>query len=100
MEDSSNDAWLTIVQAPEKKSLERLYCNGSELFQRVRDHLPYLMKTYSYLLIPVAEMPAGYADTLMAVSPAWALPVVIIIGIAVSVLVSNATAKIFRIEEA
>ena len=37
----------TIVQAPEKKSLELLYCNGSELFQRVLDHFPYLMKTYS-----------------------------------------------------
>ena len=48
----------------------------------------------------VAEMPAGYADTLMAVSPAWALPVVVITGIAISVLVSKATAKIFKIEKA
>ena len=47
----------------------------------------------------VEEMPAGYADALMAASPAWTLPVVIIIGIVLSVLVSNITARIFKIEK-
>lgn len=47
----------------------------------------------------VEEMPTGYADTLMACSPTWALPVVIIIGIVLSVLVSNATAKLFKLEK-
>ena len=47
----------------------------------------------------IDEMPAGYADTLMNCSPAWALPVVLIIGIVVSVLISNQTAKIFKLEK-
>ena len=37
----------------------------------------------------VEEMPAGYGDTLMSVSPAWTFPVVVIIGIIVSVLITN-----------
>ena len=41
-------------------------------------------------------MPAGYANTLMSSSPAWAFPVVVIIGIATSVLVANITARIFK----
>ena len=45
----------------------------------------------------IEEMPAGYADTLMSCSPAWALPVVLIIGIAASVLVAIITAKIFKL---
>lgn len=47
----------------------------------------------------VAEMPAGYADGLMAVSPTWALPVVIVIGVAVSVCISYVTAKLFKLEK-
>jgi len=47
----------------------------------------------------VEEMPAGYADALMAVSPAWTLPVVIIIGIALSVLISGVTAKLVHLEK-
>ena len=47
----------------------------------------------------VEEMPAGYADALMSVSPAWTLPVVIIIGIALSVLISGLTAKLFHLEK-
>ena len=46
----------------------------------------------------IEEMPAGYADTLMNCSPVWALPVVLIIGVAVSVLISNLTAKMFKLE--
>lgn len=45
------------------------------------------------------EMPAGYADTLMSCSPAWVLPVVLIIGIALSVFISNVTARLFKIEK-
>ena len=41
----------------------------------------------------VEEMPAGYGDTLMSVSPAWAFPVVVIVGIIVSVLITNAYMK-------
>lgn len=47
----------------------------------------------------IEEMPAGYGDKLMAVSPAWAFPVVIIAGVVVSVLVSNLTAKLFRLDK-
>lgn len=42
----------------------------------------------------IREMPAGYADTLMNCSPAWSLPIVLIAGIALSVLISNLTARI------
>ena len=41
----------------------------------------------------VEEMPAGYGDTLMSVSPAWTFPVVVIIGIIMSVLISNVFMK-------
>lgn len=37
----------------------------------------------------VEEMPAGYGDTLMSVSPAWAFPLVVIAGIIMSVWISN-----------
>ena len=47
----------------------------------------------------VEEMPAGYADALMAASPAWTLPVVLIIGVILSVVISNVTAKLFKIEK-
>ena len=47
----------------------------------------------------VEEMPAGYADTLMASSPGWAFPVVVILGIAASILVANLTAKLFKLEK-
>ena len=45
----------------------------------------------------VEEMPAGYADALMAASPAWMLPVVIVIGVVLSVMISILTARLFRI---
>lgn len=47
----------------------------------------------------IEEMRAGYGDTLMAVSPAWALPVVVIIGIIASVIISNLTAKMSGLEK-
>ena len=46
----------------------------------------------------VEEMPVGYGDKLMAVSPSWTLPVVIIVGIAASVVISNLTAKLFKLD--
>ena len=47
----------------------------------------------------VEEMPAGYADTLMACSPGWAFPLVVILGLAASVLVVNLTAKLFKLNK-
>ena len=41
----------------------------------------------------IEEMPAGYGDTLMAVSPAWAFPVVVIVGIIVSIWIGNISMK-------
>lgn len=55
-------------------------------------------RAYTYQCA-VEEMPAGYADGLMAASPAWALPVVIIIGIVLSVVITNITASLFKIEK-
>ena len=46
----------------------------------------------------VEEMPAGYADALMQCSSAWALPVVIIAGIALSVVMYSIAARLFRFE--
>ncbi len=47
----------------------------------------------------IEEMPAGYADGLMAVSPGWSLPVVLVIGIILSVVISNLTVKLFKIDK-
>ena len=47
----------------------------------------------------VEEMPAGYAEMLMKCSPVWSLPVVLAAGIVLSILSSNITAKIFKIEK-
>ena len=41
----------------------------------------------------IEEMPAGYGDTLMSVSPVWAFPAVVIIGIIVSVWIANVSMK-------
>ena len=49
-------------------------------------------RAYTYKCA-VEEMPAGYGDTLMSVSPAWAFPVVVAAGIIVSVLVTNVYMK-------
>ena len=55
-------------------------------------------RTYTYECA-IEEMPAGYADTLMALSPTWLLPVVIIVGILLSVLISILTAKLFNLNK-
>ncbi|MBQ8094348.1 MAG: MptD family putative ECF transporter S component, partial [Clostridia bacterium] len=44
----------------------------------------------------IEEMPAGYGDVLMSLSPAWALPVVVLSGIILSVIISNVTARCFK----
>lgn len=55
-------------------------------------------RAYTYKCA-VEEMPAGYGDALMAASPGWSLPVVIIIGIVLSVVVSNVAARMFKLEK-
>ena len=47
----------------------------------------------------VEEMPAGYAEGLMAVSPVWAFTVVVVIGLALSAVICNVTAKLFKVEK-
>ena len=44
----------------------------------------------------VEEMPAGYGDTLMSVSPVWAFPAVVIIGMIVSVWIANVSMKRYK----
>lgn len=58
----------------------------------------WLNREYTYECA-LEEMPAGYADTLMAVSPTWALPVTIICGIVMSIIISNVTAKLFKLNK-
>ena len=58
----------------------------------------WLNRAYTYECA-IEEMPAGYVDGLMAASPVWALPVVIIIGIILSVVISNTSAKLFRLDK-
>ncbi|MCR5294278.1 MAG: hypothetical protein K6E30_03755 [Lachnospiraceae bacterium] len=41
----------------------------------------------------VEEIPDGYGDTLMSASSAWAFPVVVIIGMVVSVWIANVSMK-------
>ena len=57
----------------------------------------WLNRNYTYECA-VEEMPAGYADGLMAASPEWVLMVVIIVGVVLSVIISNVTAKLFKLE--
>ena len=44
----------------------------------------------------VEEMPAGYGDTLMSVSPVWAFPIVVIVGMIVSVWIANVSMKRYK----
>ena len=45
----------------------------------------WLGRAYTYE-VAIEEMPVGYADTLMLFSPIWTLPLVLFIGIALSIL--------------
>lgn len=56
-------------------------------------------RTYTYECA-VEEMPAGYADTLMALSPTWALFAVVAAGVLVSVVTAIAADKLFNSLEA
>ena len=58
----------------------------------------WLNRDYTYDCA-IEEMPSGYADSLMSLSPAWALPVVVVIGVVLSVIILNVTAKIFNIHQ-
>ncbi len=55
-------------------------------------------RTYTYECA-VEEMPEGYADTLMVVSPFWSLIAVLIAGVTLSVAITAVTAKIFKLEK-
>lgn len=55
-------------------------------------------RAYTYQCA-VEEMPAGYGDTLMSVSPGWAFPVVLIVGIILSIVICNITAKLFKLDK-
>ena len=46
----------------------------------------------------VEEMPVGYAESLMNLSPAWAFPVVIIIGTVLAFVNYNITKKLFKFD--
>ncbi len=56
----------------------------------------WLNRKYTYDCA-IDEMPTGYADTLMKLSPMWSLPVIMIISIAVSVIVAKVTARLFKL---
>lgn len=56
-------------------------------------------RTYTYECA-VEEMPAGYADTLMALSPTWALFAVVAAGVLISVVTAIAADKLFNSREA
>lgn len=55
-------------------------------------------RAYTYQCA-VEEMPEGYADSLMALSPVWALPLIIIAGIVISIVTANLTARIFGLDK-
>ena len=81
-----NDRWRTIVIKAVIMSFTTFGFYGQIWFNR----------EFTYTEA-IEEMPAGYADGLMNCSSAWALPVVVIAGIALSVLIANVTAKVFKL---
>mgnify|MGYP002623382016 FL=1 len=83
-----NDRWKTIVT----KSVIMSFATFGYYGQI------WLNRDFTYEAA-VEEMPAGYADGLMSASPTWALLVVVIVGIVVSVIISNITAKLFKLDK-
>ena len=83
-----NEKWLTIVV----KSVIMSFSTFGYYAQI------WLNRDYTYDCA-IDEMPSGYADTLMKLSPAWSLPVVSVAGIVVSVVIANVTAKLFKLEK-
>ncbi len=59
----------------------------------------WFSRAYTYEAA-LEEMPAGYADTLMSYSPTWSLPAALVIGIALSIVVANITARLFKLDRA
>ena len=82
-----NDKWKTVVT----KSVIMSFATFGYYGQI------WLNRSFTYDAA-VEEMPAGYADKLMSYSPGWAFPVVVILGIAVSVLIAHVTAKLFKLK--
>ena len=82
-----NEKWLAIVVKSIIMSFSTFGFYGQIWFNR----------DYTYVCA-IDEMPEGYADTLMNVSPAWSFPVVIVIGIVVSVIIANVTARLFKLD--
>lgn len=83
-----NEKWLAIVLKSVIMSFSTFGFYGQIWFNR----------NYTYVCA-VDEMPAGYADTLMELSPAWSLMVVIAAGIAFSVMTANVTARLFKLKK-
>lgn len=84
-----NGAWKTVVTKSVIMSFSTFGYYGQI----------WLNRAYTYECA-VEEMPAGYADALMSCSPAWAFPVVLVLGIAASVLVAHLAARLFKLNTA
>ena len=78
----TNYSWSGDIAATVLMSFSRFGYYGQIWFNRA----------YTYECA-IEEMPAGYGDTLMSVSPVWAFPVVVIIGMIVSVWIANVSMK-------
>lgn len=57
----------------------------------------WLMRDFTYSEA-ITEMPAGYADKLMEVSPMWTFPVTLIATIVIAVITANISKKLLKIE--
>ena len=58
----------------------------------------WLMRDFTYSEA-VEEMPAGYADTLMKVSPAWTLPVTLIATVVIALICAEISRKLLKLEK-
>ncbi len=87
-------------QGYDKLQLVRRRCgHGSdEFFQFWLLGQIWFNRAYTYECA-VEEMPAGYGDTLMSVSPAWAFPVVVTVGMILSVWIANISMKMHKAVE-
>jgi hypothetical protein len=81
-----NDKWKTIVT----KSVIMSFATFSYYGQI------WLNRDFTYEAA-VEEMPTGYADTLLNCSPTWTFPVAVILGVVLSILSANLTAKLFNL---
>lgn len=81
----SNYVYHNITNAPDKHAL-------------LRESLRVLKKGGVFALQDDMK-PGMYGDTLMASSPVWSFPLVIIAGIAMAVIIANVTAHLFHLEK-